>query len=139
MRIAVVYFGFSRTESIKKVAQGFSEGLENQGHQVDIIDGIKDSDKKLTPYGYVLIGVAGPSLFSGKLPPQILEYLKNSGNLVGKRSFGFVLKQPLFSQKVLSKLMRVMESEGMFLKLSDIVATREEAKELSKRFIVDRS
>jgi len=139
LRIAVVYFGFSRTEAIKKLAQGFSEGLGFQGHQVDIIDGIKDPEKKLTSYGYVLLGVANSSMFSGKLSNKISEYLKNCGNLVGKRSFAFVLKQPVFSQKLLSRLMKTMESEGMFLKLSDVLSSREEARELSKRFIFDRN
>jgi len=138
VRIAIATFGTRREDSLAKVAQGLSAGLENEGHQVDILDLKKDREKKLSMYGYVIVGISGDSLFSRKVPSQVLSYLKNAGNLVGKRSFGFVLRQPLFAQKLLSRLMTAMEAEGMFLKYSEVLSTKEEAEIIAQRLSIEK-
>ncbi len=138
MRTAVVYESFSRKDKVESVVKGLVTGLEEQGATVDCINLALDRDKKLTSYSYIAFGISGPSGFSGKLPPTIISYLKNAGHLVGKRSFAFVLKQPLFSQKLLSSLMRAMESEGMFVKYSEILSSTLEGKVVAKRLVLDK-
>lgn len=138
MRVAVVHLASRNPEKLVSLAKGLAEGLSANGAQVDIIDATKDSDKKLTPYGYIAFGISGSSQFSGKLPQRVREYLKNAGSLVGKRCFAFVLNQALFGQKLLDSAMRAMESEGMFLKYSEILGIPEEAKEIGKRLIVNK-
>jgi len=138
VRIAIATFGTRRADALAKVAQGLSAGLENQGHQVDIFDVKKDREKKLSMYGYVIVGISGDAIYSRKIPSQVLSYLKNAGNLVGKRSFGFVLRQPFFAQKLLSRLMTAMEAEGMFLKYSEVLSTKEEAEIIAQRLSIEK-
>lgn len=139
MRIAVVYYATRAGDKMQSISKGLAEGLGLKASQVDIIDAIKDSDKKLSAYTYIAFGVVGDSPFSGKLPVRVIEYFKNAGSLVGKRCFAFVLKQAIFSQKLLTRLMKAMESEGMFLKFSEILSIPEEAKEIGKRLDTSKS
>jgi menaquinone-dependent protoporphyrinogen IX oxidase len=133
VRIAVVYYSEKNDEKLKSIAQGLTRGFENSGSQSDIIDIRLDESKKLTGFDYIAVGVSVAGVFNTKLPKRVGEYLKNAGQLVGKRSFAFVTKKMFFSQKILSRLMKQMEGEGMFLKYSEVISTIEEAQEIAKR------
>jgi menaquinone-dependent protoporphyrinogen IX oxidase len=127
MRVAVVYYE-NGCENVKKIATHLARGAEAAGHQVAIVNMRTDSDVKLTIYEYLLIGTAPNSSFSGKISDKISEYLKNSGKVSGTKSYAFVAKKGFFSNKALQNLMKTMEKEGMFLKVSDVISNAEEAE-----------
>lgn len=133
MRVAVVFIGEKKRDKMLLVAKGLAKGLESQGHQVDIIDGNRDVNTKLTVYKYIAIGTEAVSAFGGKIPDKVSTYIANGGIISGKRAFAFVVKSFLGATRALIRLMKTMEAEGMFLKFSQIIQSEVEAEEIGKR------
>jgi flavorubredoxin len=133
MRAAVVFFATNSRDRILNMARALARGIESQGHQVDIIDGIHDINAKLTMYQYIAVGTEALSNFSGKIPDKVGQYLSSSGMVSGKRSFAFVTKNMFGAAKGLARLMKGMEKEGMFLKYSSVLNSAQEAEEIGKR------
>lgn len=137
MRAAVVFFGANRRDSVLKLARGVADGIESQGHTVDLIDGERDVNSKLTIYQYVAVGTTATSLFGGKISGNVSEFLANAGTVVGKKCFAFVLKSPISANKALVRVMRTMEHEGMFLRYSEVLRSPEEAKLVGSRLKIE--
>ena len=133
MRTAVIFFAGKNRERLLNLAKALARGIEAQGHQVDIIDGDHDVNTRLTIYQYIAIGTEAISGFGGKIPEKISTFLASAGMVSGKRCFAFVAKTTLGSQKALSRLMKQMESEGMYLKYSEVFSSQVEAEEVGKR------
>ena len=133
MRTAVIFFAGKNREKLLNLAKALARGIESQGHQVDIIDGDHDVNTRLTIYQYIAIGTEAISAFGGKIPEKISTFLSSAGMVSGKRCFAFVAKTALGSQKALTRLMKQMESEGMYLKYSDVFSSQVEAEEVGKR------
>jgi menaquinone-dependent protoporphyrinogen IX oxidase len=138
MRAAVVFFSAMSRDRILSIARSLARGIESQGHQVDIVDGTRDVNTKLTIYQYIAVGTEPFSNFGGKIPDKVGQFLNSSGMVAGKRSFAFVTKNLAGSPKALSRLMKSMEKEGMFLKYSAILSNAQEAEEIGKRLHVVR-
>jgi menaquinone-dependent protoporphyrinogen IX oxidase len=137
MRVVVVYFPVRSKEKMRTIAQALARGIEANGHRVEVIDGLADSDKKITMYDYVIVGTEQLSAWSSKILDKIPMFLSSAGHLSGKRSFAFVLKQPLFAFKALTRLMKAMEKEGMYLKFSEVLSTAAVAQEIGKRLKIE--
>ena len=133
MRIAVVFFEGKSRKRLLGVTQALAKGIETQGHQVDVIDGARDVNSKLTIYGYVAIGGESITTFTGKIPEVITRYLKNAGMISGKRCYAFVCKTPISANRALQRIMKAMEGEGMFLKNSGVINSEVEAQEVGRR------
>lgn len=133
MRVAVLFFGGARRDKTAEVARGLAGGIEKAGHQVDVIDGDRDVNSKLTVYEYIAVGTSAVSMFSGKIDPKIPEFLGRAGMVTGKKCSAFVLTSHFGSQKALRRLMAALEHEGMFIRYSDILRSREEAEVLAGR------
>jgi len=121
---------------VRQLAAALGKGVEKQGNQVDLFDGIKDSSSKLTIYQYVVVGADSVSTFGGKLPEQVNTFLASAGVVSGKKCFAFVPTSSFGSAKALARLMKTMEGEGMFLKNSEIIRSAEEAEEIGRRLHV---
>lgn len=137
MRVAVVFVPQQKREKLLEISQALATGIEAQGHRVDLVDASRDVNTKLTIYEYIAIGTEVVSLFGGKIPEKVREYLRSSGILAGKRSFAFVTKKAIGADKGLSRLMSQMESEGMFLKFSEVLSSPAEATEIGKRLNIN--
>ncbi|MFO7731214.1 MAG: hypothetical protein R6V86_10670 [Spirochaetia bacterium] len=136
MKTAVVFFAGNNRKQLAETAKGLQQGLEKQGHQVDLIDGDRDVNVKLTMYEYVCIGATAINFFGGKVKEHIPKFLANSGVVSGKRCFAFTTKTGLRQTKTLRTLMNFMEHEGMYLKNSDVLGNSQEAEEVGKRLHV---
>lgn len=137
MRVGVVFFGVGKRETVAEAARGIVSGLERQGHQVDLIDGDKNRDTKLTVYQYIAIGTSSTSPIGGKIDPEIAQYLSAAGMVAGKRCFAFVTRTTLGSQKALARLMKALEHEGMFIRFSEVLRSRSEAELVGSRLKVE--
>lgn len=133
MRVAAVFFAGKNRNRLLDVTKALARGLESQGHQVDIIDGDRDINAKLTIYGYIAVGTTAINTWGGKIPEKVAGYLANAGIVAGKRCFAYTIKAGMRTGKTLSRLMRQMETEGMYLKYSDILSSAAEAEEIGKR------
>ena len=132
MRVGIVYFSHVKRTKLSALAAGLAEGIRAQGHLVDIIDGSLDVNTRLTVYNYIVIGIEPLTVFGGKVPVKTGEFLANAGLITGKKCYAFSLKSSLRPQKSLSKLMRLMEHEGMYLKKSDVINSAAEATVIGK-------
>jgi hypothetical protein len=132
MRVAVVFFPINQKLKLTEIAKAFVRGVESQGHQVDIINGMVDVGKKLTIYNYINLCSEVDGIM-GKIPEKVSFFLKDAGNLIGKKSSAFVLKNILGTEKALLRLMKKMEQEGMYILNSNILAKVDEAEEIGKR------
>ena len=138
MRVAVVFFEGKKQNRSRtmNIARALAEGIEASGHQVDLVDGDRDVNTKLTIYHYVAIGAAATNTFGGKIPENVGKFLSGAGIVTGKRCFAYITKGGMRIMKTLSTLMRMMEREGMFLKYSEILSSPEEARAIGKRLHV---
>lgn len=139
MNTAIIYFYKNKKDVLLKIAKGIAKGIQAQGHQVDIVDGNKDTDKSLFAYKYIVIGAETVSAFGGKLPEGLTKFYKKASRLAGKRSCAFTNKSLLGSEKTLSCLMKAMEGEGMFLTYSEILKDDLYAEEVGKKLKIVRT
>jgi flavorubredoxin len=135
MRVAVIHFAPNQGDPVTKLAQALSRGLASQGHEVDVIDGMTEQNKKLVIYQYIVVGTSPTSLF-GKIHPKIGHFLASQGTVQGKKSFAFVVKKIIGSERALLRLMSAMEKEGMILKSSDVFSSQDQALEKGKKLHV---
>lgn len=114
-----------------------AQGIEERGYQVDIIDGDRDVNTRLTIYGYLTVGSSPVSTFGGKIPESVARFLAGAGTVSGKRCFAYIVKEGMRTSKSLTMLMKAMEREGMYLKYSEILRSPEEAKAIAKRLHIE--
>lgn len=137
MRAVVVFFGGAARDRVAEIARGVASGIERQGHDVDLVDGDRDVNTRLTRYDYIAVGTVAVSLFRGRIDGRIREFLSGSGSIGAKKGFAFVARRTFGSQRALQNLMGAMEHEGMFLRFSEVLRSREEAAAIAERLRVD--
>ncbi len=133
MRVGIIVLYESSKSRLLDIASGLAEGVMRNGHTADIVDGVLESDKKVSYYDYLIVGCEAAGFFGGKIPDRCRTYLAQCGTVSGKRSFAFVLKKGLRTGKTLKALMKQMEIEGMFLKYSEVLKTKAEGQEIGRR------
>jgi hypothetical protein len=137
MRVAIVCFPVKDPKPLAAIADAMAKALEGQGHRPEIL--AADADPaRLASYDFVFLG-AETSGIKGAIPPRVREFLKQSYGLAGKRCHAFLRKSGLRPGKALDRLMATMESEGMRLTSSDIVAGPEDAAVVARNASVERS
>ncbi len=130
MRVVVVYFGSSN--KFIGIAKAYVEGVSRQGHDVTLINGLKDS-ANLFVYDYLILGTEPLQRLSGRINIAAQHSLKNLGNLQAKPAYAFLLKKGFFANKSLQLWMKWLESCGLVLMLSDIVVKENEARLIGER------
>ena len=138
MQVCVLYAGRTReSDRLSGLAKAVAKGIETQGHQVDVIN-MYEEGVRLTIYDYVVIGSEPVSFFSAQVPQQISAFLAQAGTVSGKRCFAFI-SGGLRKGKALQNLMKAMEHEGMYLRLSDIITKKDAAEAIGKHLNVERN
>ena len=132
MRAGVVFFAEKKKSAMIEIARGLAKGLEAAGHRVDIIDGLEDSNVRLTMFEYIAVGCESLSFFTGRISDRIPSFLANSGMISGKRSFAFAIRHPFSARRALSRVMKCMEKEGMYLKFSDVLLSASHAESVGR-------
>ncbi len=134
MNVGIIYGSNQKNDQkMKAIAQGLSEGIQSQGHRVDLIDMNLESGKVVSFYDYLVIGTNNASFFGGSIPSVVQTVLKGAGTLSGKRCMAFITSGGVRSMKTLQALMKAMEKEGMFLKKSEVIKKADLAKAIGKR------
>jgi menaquinone-dependent protoporphyrinogen IX oxidase len=117
---------------IKEIAKALCEGIASQGHIVDVFDMTLETGKIVSYYDYLVIGTEATTFFGGKIPTSVSSFLKGAGSISGKRCLAFITKGGVRSMKTLQNLMRTMESEGMYLKKSELISKTDYARAVGK-------
>ena len=141
MRICILYGGTSAgNEKLRGLAEGMSKGISSSGeHIVDTLDMKLEQGKRISSYDYVVVISQAENFFSKKVPSIVSDFLKAAGSISGKRCSCFISSNSLRKGRVLQNLMYVMESEGMYLKLSDVLKNANMAYAVGKRLHVERN
>jgi len=139
MRVCVLYAGSGgNSEKLKLLATALAKGIEGNGNTVDVFDIALEEGRKISFYDYIVIGTEATTFWGGKIPSNITSFLRNAGTVSGKRCMAFVRKSGVRSQKTLSTLMHAMETEGMYLRTSDIFPNEAYASASGRRLNVSR-
>lgn len=136
MRVCVAFGDLGSSTLCRDLASSLAQGIGSQGHDVDLVDMNRDAGKIVSYYDYIAIGTTCTSWWGTAVPPNVEVFLRQCGTLAGKRSFAFIARRGLRQGKVLQRLMKVMESQGMYLTFSDILANQAYAKEVGKRLVI---
>ncbi|PKL29577.1 MAG: hypothetical protein CVV46_00450 [Spirochaetae bacterium HGW-Spirochaetae-2] len=136
MRVCVLYEDAVSTTVCKDIASGLADGIQLQGHDVELVDMVRESGKIVSYFDYLVLGTSAINFLGGKISSKSEAFLKQGGSVSGKRSFAFVSKKGLRQGKTLQSLMKVMESQGLYLTFSDILPNRAYAKEVGKRLVI---
>ena len=138
MRVCVLYCGRQANDRILKELSGkLSDGIASNGHTVEVFDMNLEMGKIISFYDYVVVITTSTSYFSKNIPENVMKFLKTAGSVSGKRCSCYISKNCGRKGKVLQTLMRAMESEGMYLKVSDILPNGNYAYAVGKRLHVD--
>lgn len=138
MRVCVLYCGRQANDRIlKELAGKLSDGIASNGHTVEIFDMNLEMGKIISFYDYVVVITTATSYFSKNIPENVMKFLKTAGSVSGKRCSCYISKNCGRKGRVLQTLMRAMESEGMYLKVSDILPNGNYAYAVGKRLHVD--
>jgi len=136
VRVAVIYFSKS-SKMVPEQAKALAASIEARGAQVDLIDGSKAHDAKLTGHHFLAIGCDVRSVYKGTLPRELKGFLASSGLISGKRSMAWVCSAPFGAPRTLLQLMRAMEGEGMLIRTSEIFAKPEDGTTAGRGLKID--
>lgn len=141
MRICILYGGTATGNvNLKALAEGMAKGLSSSGeHVAEIFDMKLEQGKRVSSYDYIVVISQAESYFSKKVPFCVSDFLKSAGSISGKRCSCFISSNCLRKNRVLHNLMYVMENEGMYLKLSDVLKNVDMAYAVGKRLHVERN
>ena len=138
MRVCVLYCGNEPNEpKLKQLAEKLSDGIASNGHIVESFDMNLEMGKIISFYDYVVVISRSVSFFSKFIPENVRKFLKAAGTVSGKRCSCFISKNSGRKARVLQNLMHIMESEGMYLKVSDILPNGDYAFAVGKRLHVE--
>ena len=138
MNIAIIYGGKSSSSpKLEKIAKALAKALEEQLHMVKIFNAYVDTDQRLTYFDFIIIGSEPMGLLSSKVPEQIRNYLRVVPGAAGKRCLSFI-SGGMRANAALQNLMKIMETEGMFLTLSEVLGKEGEAYALGKHLKLER-
>ena len=138
MRVCVLFCGNEPNEpTLKSLAERLSDGIASNGYTVETFDMNLEMGKIVSFYDYIVIISRSVSLFSKYIPENVVKFLKTAGTVSGKRCSCFISKNSMRKAKVLQNLMHIMESEGMYLKVSDILTNGDYAYAVGKHLHVE--
>ena len=138
MRICVLYCGNqANDQKLKVLATKMAEGIASNGHDVDVFDMNLEMGKIISFYDYVVVISNAVSYFSKYIPQNVPKFLKAAGTVSGKRCSCYISKNCMRKGRVLQTLMKTLEAEGMYLKVSDVLPNGNYAYAVGKRLHVE--
>ncbi len=114
MRAALIYSG--ENKKLELFVKKISSVIERKGNELKVIKaerGIVNCN--LLPYEFVLVGCPVLSMFKGKLPSELIDYIKRCAGLERKKTIAFIIPWFMGNDKTLKNLMSLLESKGSFI------------------------
>ena len=140
MKVGIVVSPKNRESTrLSEYGRTVSSALEKRGYSSDIINTSLDADKKLIFYDYLIFIAETVSFFSKRISPSLETYLKNCGNISGKRACLILSSSTLFKGGAMSSFMCRIEGEGVILKTSQDVSSTKEVESFIKTINVERN
>ena len=114
MRAALIYGGDDK--KLELFAKKIFSAIERKGNELKVIKverGIIAGN--LSPYEFIFVGCPVLSLFKGKLPSELIDFIKRCAGLERKKTIAFIIPRFIGNNKTLKNLMSLLESKGSFV------------------------
>ena len=114
MRAALIYGGDDK--KLELFAKKIFSAIERKGNELKVIKverGIIAGN--LSPYEFIFVGCPVLSLFKGKLPSELIDFIKRCAGLERKKTIAFIIPRFIGNDKTLKNLMSLLESKGSFV------------------------
>jgi len=114
LRAALIYGGESKKLElfVKKI---FST-IERKGNELKVIKAERGMvNCNLLSYEFIFVGCPVSSMFKGKLPSELVDYIERCAGLERKKTIAFILPWFMGNDKTLKNLMGLLESKGSFI------------------------
>ena len=114
MRAALIYGGESK--KLELFVKKISSVIEKKGNELKAIRAERGTvNYSLLPYEFILVGCPVSSMFKGKLPSELIDYIKRCAGLERKKTIAFIIPWFMGNDKTLKNLMSLLESKGSFI------------------------
>ena len=114
MRAALIYG--EDDKKLELFAKKLFSAIERKGNKLKIIKVEKGiTAGNLLPYEFIFVGCSVSSLFKGKLPSELTDYIKRCNGLERKKTIAFIIPRLMGNGKTLKNLMSLLESKGSFI------------------------
>jgi len=114
LRVALIYGGESK--KLELFVKRISSVIERKGNELKVIEAERGAMTcNLLPYDLVFVGCPVISTFKGKLPSELIDYIKRCTGLERKRTIAFIIPWFMGNDKTLKNLMSLLESKGSFI------------------------
>ena len=114
MRAALIYGGDDK--KLELFAKKIFSAIERKGNELKVIKverGITAGN--LSPYEFIFVGCPVLSMFKGKLPSELTDFIKRCAGLERKKTITFIIPRIIGNDKTLKNLMSLLESKGSFI------------------------
>lgn len=114
MRAALIYS--EENKKLELFVKKISSVIERKGNELKVIKaerGIVNCN--LLSYEFVLVGCSVSSMFKGKLPSELIGFIKRCAGLERKKTIAFIIPWFMGNDKTLKNLMSLLESKGSFI------------------------
>ena len=114
MRAALIYGGDDK--KLELFAKKIYSAVERKGNELKVIKVGKGINAgNLSPYEFIFVGCPVLSLFKGKLPSELIDFIKRCAGLERKKTIAFIIPRFIGNDKTLKNLMSLLESKGSFV------------------------
>jgi len=114
VRAALIYSG--KNKKLELFIEKLFSAIEKKGNELKIIKAERGAMAcNLLPYDLVFVGCSVISFFKGKLPSELIDYIKKCVGLEKKKTIAFIIPKLTGNDKTLKNLMALLESKGSFV------------------------
>ncbi|MGP1419540.1 MAG: flavodoxin family protein [Sphaerochaetaceae bacterium] len=136
MRVCLLYGGTDKeSHGLKVLADALARGIAQQEGNpvVEVFNMHHERGRKVSCFDFIIMGTEASTLFGGRIPPIVADFLKDCGSLAGKRCFCFISKKGLRKGRTLGVLMKALETEGVFVSNFNVLDSPSLAAAVGKR------
>jgi len=114
VRAALIYSG--KNKKLELFIEKLFSAIEKKGNELKIIKAERGAMAcNLLPYDLVFVGCSVISFLKGKLPSELIDYIKKCVGLEKKKTIAFIIPKLTGNDKTLKNLMALLESKGSFV------------------------
>jgi len=114
LRATLIYGGDDK--KLELFAKKIFSAIERKGNELKVIKvGRGVTAGNLSPYEFIFVGCPVLSMFKGKLPSELIDYIKRCAGLERKKTIAFIIPRLMGNDKTLKNLMSLLESKGSFV------------------------
>jgi len=114
LRAALIYGG--NDKKLELFVKKMFSAIERKGNELKIIKAERGiTAGNLLPYEFIFVGCPVLSMFKGKLPSELTDYIKRCTGLERKKTLAFIIPRLIGNDKTLKNLMSLLEGKGSFI------------------------